>query len=80
MENIVIDKIDTKAMENALLQGQTPFALYKPAKGIPVLVRVSPLKKSKHVKFSNFVVHINIKILVVIDYSFLFTGLESCNR
>lgn len=41
MENIIIDRIETKAMEAALLQEQTPFALFKPAKGIPVLVKVN---------------------------------------
>lgn len=45
----MIEKIDTKAMEMALLQGQTPFALYKPAKGIPVLVKVSSTANNKHV-------------------------------
>ncbi|KAL6268477.1 hypothetical protein P5V15_001610 [Pogonomyrmex californicus] len=49
MDSIVIDKIDTKAMEMALLQGQTPFALYKPAKGIPVLVKISPTASNKHI-------------------------------
>lgn len=50
MESVVIDKIDTKAMEMALLEGQTPFALFKPAKGIPVLVKVSPTGTHKNVK------------------------------
>ncbi|XP_033210102.1 uncharacterized protein LOC117168494 isoform X2 [Belonocnema kinseyi] len=49
MDAIIIDKIDTKAMETALIQRQTPFALYKPAKGIPVLVRVSSIENSKHI-------------------------------
>lgn len=49
MDSIVIDKIETKAMEVALLQGQTPFALYKPVKGIPVLVKVLPTGSNKHV-------------------------------
>jgi len=49
MDSIVIDKIDTKAMEMAVIQGQTPFALYKPAKGIPILVKVSPSANNKHV-------------------------------
>jgi len=49
MDSIVINKIDTKAMEMALLQGQTPFALYKPAKGIPVLVKISSTASNKHV-------------------------------
>lgn len=46
----MIDKIDTKAMEMALLEGQTPFALFKSAKGIPVLVKVSPTGTHKNVK------------------------------
>lgn len=49
MDSIVIEKIDTKAMEMAVLQGQTPFALYKPAKGIPILVKVSSTANNKHV-------------------------------
>jgi hypothetical protein len=49
MENIIIDKIDTKAMETAVLQGQTPFALFKPAKGIPVLVKVTSSGILNHV-------------------------------
>ncbi|XP_036147463.1 uncharacterized protein LOC105835607 [Monomorium pharaonis] len=48
IDSIVINKIDTKAMEMAVLQGQTPFALYKPAKGIPVLVKISPTANNKH--------------------------------
>ncbi|KMQ94469.1 fez family zinc finger protein 2 [Lasius niger] len=49
MDSIVIDKIETKAMEVALLQGQTPFALYRPVKGIPVLVKVLPTASNKHI-------------------------------
>nr|XP_012221938.1 PREDICTED: uncharacterized protein LOC105671946 [Linepithema humile] len=49
MDSIVIDKIDTKAMEMAMLEGQMPFALYKPAKGIPVLVKISPTASNKHI-------------------------------
>ncbi|XP_053983689.1 uncharacterized protein LOC128878981 [Hylaeus volcanicus] len=49
MESVVIDKIDTKAMEMAVLEGQTPFALLKPAKGIPVLVKVSPTGTHKNI-------------------------------
>lgn len=45
----MIDKIETKAMEMALLQGQAPFALYKPAKGIPVLVKVTCTANNKYV-------------------------------
>lgn len=52
MENIIIDKIETKAMETALQQGQTPFALFKPAKGIPVLVKVTPSGSVNHVIIS----------------------------
>ncbi|KAK6621758.1 hypothetical protein RUM44_001565 [Polyplax serrata] len=37
---IVIDLIKTKAMETAIQNGQTPFALFKPSSGIPVLVKV----------------------------------------
>ncbi|KAL7305187.1 hypothetical protein TKK_0002580 [Trichogramma kaykai] len=48
MENILIDRIETKAMEAALLQEQTAFALFKPAKGIPVLVKVSPSGSMNH--------------------------------
>lgn len=46
---IVIDKIDTKAMEMAIHEGQMPFALYKPVKGIPVLVKISAIAGDKHV-------------------------------
>ncbi|CAG5092080.1 Similar to erm: Fez family zinc finger protein erm (Drosophila melanogaster) [Cotesia congregata] len=35
IDNILLDKIETKAMENTILMGQMPFALYKPVKGIP---------------------------------------------
>ncbi|KAK1126008.1 hypothetical protein K0M31_005538 [Melipona bicolor] len=49
MEPVVIDKIDTKAMEMALIEGQTPFALFKPAKGIPVLVKVSSTGTHKNI-------------------------------
>lgn len=45
----MINKIDTKAMEMAMLQGQTPFALYKPVKGIPVLVKISSTTNNKNV-------------------------------
>lgn len=47
--NILVDKIDTKAMETAIIQGQMPFALYKPAKGIPVLVKVTSAGSNQHV-------------------------------
>jgi len=49
MDSLVINKIETKAMEVALLQGQTPFALYRPIKGIPVLVKVLSTANNKHV-------------------------------
>ncbi|XP_072756885.1 uncharacterized protein [Anoplolepis gracilipes] len=49
VDTIVIDKIETKAMEVALLQGQTPFALYRPVKNIPVLVKVLPTASNKHI-------------------------------
>ncbi|XP_043463971.1 RE1-silencing transcription factor A-like [Leptopilina heterotoma] len=49
VDNIMVDKINSKAMETAILEGQTPFALFKPAKGIPVLVRISPAQNSKHI-------------------------------
>lgn len=54
MDSIMIDKIDTKAMEMALLQDQTPFALYKPARGIPVLVKISATPNNEHVSISIF--------------------------
>lgn len=55
MDSIVINKIETKAMEVALLQGQTPFALYRPVKGIPVLVKVlSTANNVKHVSMYTY--------------------------
>ncbi|XP_046486816.1 uncharacterized protein [Neodiprion pinetum] len=45
--SLIVDKIDTKAMENAISEGQTPFALFKPAKGIPVLVKVGSAANCK---------------------------------
>lgn len=68
MESVVIDKIDTKAMEMALIEGQTPFALFKPAKGIPVLVKVSPTGTHKNVM--NFPIF--GKRILRITFSFLF--------
>lgn len=68
MESVVIDKIDTKAMEMALIEGQTPFALFKPAKGIPVLVKVSPTGTHKNVM--NFPIF--RKRILRITFSFLF--------
>ncbi|KAF4525663.1 hypothetical protein B566_EDAN001264 [Ephemera danica] len=44
---VIIDPIQTKAMMKARAQGQTPFALLKPAKGIPVLVKVMPAPNNK---------------------------------
>lgn len=64
----MIDKIDTKAMEMALIEGQTPFALFKPAKGIPVLVKVSPTGTHKNV--TNFPIF--GKRILRITFSFLF--------
>ncbi|KAH0547418.1 hypothetical protein KQX54_019236 [Cotesia glomerata] len=48
IDNILLDKIETKAMENTILMGQMPFALYKPVKGIPVLVKIIPAGLSHH--------------------------------
>ncbi|XP_049815421.1 zinc finger protein 358-like [Schistocerca nitens] len=39
---VLIDPIRTRAMQVAEREGQTPFALLKPARGIPVLVKVHP--------------------------------------
>lgn len=86
MESVVIDKIDTKAMEMALIEGQTPFALFKPAKGIPVLVKVSPTGTHKNV--TNFPIF-NRKTKNFANYfsylhSYLFTrellDLDTCHR
>lgn len=44
---VIIDPIDTKAMKTAKDSGQTTFALFKPAKGIPVLVKVMPAPNNK---------------------------------
>ncbi|XP_017880353.1 zinc finger protein 148-like [Ceratina calcarata] len=49
VDSIIIDKIDTKAMEMALLEGHTPFALFKPAKGMPILVKITPTSTHKHI-------------------------------
>ncbi|KAG8225076.1 hypothetical protein J437_LFUL000055, partial [Ladona fulva] len=46
---VLIDPIETKAMGTARANGQTPFALLKPAKGIPVLVKVMPAPNNKQV-------------------------------
>lgn len=47
---ILIEPIDTKAMHQALAAGRTPFALLKPSKGVPVLVKVQFALGSKHVR------------------------------
>ncbi|XP_034239253.1 serendipity locus protein H-1-like isoform X2 [Thrips palmi] len=44
---VLIDPIETKAMKNAKDSGQNTFALFKPAKGIPVLVKVLPAPNNK---------------------------------
>nr|CAD7423015.1 unnamed protein product [Timema monikensis] len=44
---VIIDPITTKAMKSARQTNQTPFALLKPAKGIPVLVKVMPAPNNK---------------------------------
>ena len=49
---VIIDPIETKAMKNAKDSGQTTFALFKPAKGIPVLVKVIPAPNNKQVSFN----------------------------
>ncbi|XP_045625464.2 uncharacterized protein [Procambarus clarkii] len=45
---ILIEPIDTKAMHRALAAGRTPFALLKPTKGVPVVVKVQFALGSKH--------------------------------
>ncbi|XP_064115583.1 zinc finger and SCAN domain-containing protein 12-like [Macrobrachium nipponense] len=45
---ILIEPIDTKAMHRALAAGRTPFALLKPSKGVPVVVKVQFAYGSKH--------------------------------
>jgi len=40
-------------MQNAKEAGQTPFALLKPAKGIPVLVKVMSALNNKQVKYKH---------------------------
>ncbi|KAK7069517.1 hypothetical protein SK128_006998, partial [Halocaridina rubra] len=45
---ILIEPIDTKAMHRALAAGRTPFALLKPNKGVPVVVKVQFAYGSKH--------------------------------
>lgn len=70
----MIDKIDTKAMEMALIEGQTPFALFKPAKGIPVLVKVSPTGTHKNVM--NFPILEN-EFYELLFHSYLFSSFYS---
>ncbi|XP_057321244.1 uncharacterized protein LOC130665024 [Microplitis mediator] len=48
IDNILVDKIDTKAMDSTIVQGQIPFALYKPSEGIPVLVKVTQAGLNHH--------------------------------
>ncbi|KAK4295817.1 hypothetical protein Pmani_031638 [Petrolisthes manimaculis] len=45
---ILIEPIDTKAMHRALAAGRTPFALLKPTKGVPVVVKVQFALGSRH--------------------------------
>ncbi|XP_063225719.1 zinc finger and BTB domain-containing protein 24-like isoform X2 [Bacillus rossius redtenbacheri] len=47
LSGVLIDPIQTKAMQTARELNQTPFALLKPAKGIPVLVKVMPALNNK---------------------------------
>lgn len=49
----MIDPIETKAMQSARQSGQTPFALLKPARGIPVLVKVMAAPNNKQVSIYN---------------------------
>ncbi|GLG98856.1 Transcriptional activator cubitus interruptus [Gryllus bimaculatus] len=44
---VIIDPINTRAMTAARRGGQTPFALLKPARGIPVLVKVMAAANNK---------------------------------
>lgn len=37
---VIVEPINTIAMQHALATNQTPFALLRPLNGIPVLVRV----------------------------------------
>lgn len=48
----MIEPIDTKAMHRALAAGRTPFALLKPSKGVPVVVKVQFALGSKHVSYA----------------------------
>ncbi|KAK8725249.1 hypothetical protein OTU49_010775 [Cherax quadricarinatus] len=45
---ILIEPIDTNAMHRALAAGRTPFALLKPSKGVPVVVKVQFALGNKH--------------------------------
>ncbi|XP_043279172.1 uncharacterized protein [Venturia canescens] len=47
-DSLVVNKIETRDLQNAIVEGQTPFALLKPVTGIPVLVKVSPAGPHKH--------------------------------
>lgn len=44
---VFVDPIETQAMQLALKSNKPPFALLRPLTGIPVLVRVLPVKDSK---------------------------------
>ena len=44
----MIDAIQTTQMKEARSKNQTPFALLKPAKGTPVLVKVLPMVGGKN--------------------------------
>lgn len=45
---IIISHIETKAMARTVSRGQTPYALLRPARGAPVLVKVLPAPHGKH--------------------------------
>jgi len=45
---IIVNPIETKAMAKTVARGQTPYALLKPARGAPVLVKVLPAPHGKH--------------------------------
>ncbi|XP_063985039.1 uncharacterized protein LOC135166589 [Diachasmimorpha longicaudata] len=48
IETFYVDKIVTKAMATAVMKNQVPFALFKPIRGIPVLVKVTDAGDDKH--------------------------------
>lgn len=54
---MLIDPIETKAMKTAKDSGQNTFALFKPAKGIPVLVKVLPAPNNKQVSWNGFILY-----------------------